>query len=72
MDELKKRMYRKDRRINELENITIEITQRENRREKSEKSLRDLWDYNRRYIIRIIGVPGREEKENGAEEYLEK
>ena len=36
-----------------------------------EDSLRDLWDNIKRTNIRIIGVPGEEEKKKGTEKILE-
>ena len=66
----------REKRINELENRTVEITQselqRKNRpKKKNEKSLKNLWDYNKRSNIQTIRVSG-EEKVGGAEKYSKK
>ena len=53
----------------------MEITTAEQNKEKImkriEDSLRDLWDNIKRTNIRIIGVPGEEEKKKGTEKILE-
>lgn len=67
VDELN-RIEQTNERINELGGITIEITQWE--LEKNEKSLRNLWDYNKRYNIHITGISGRGKKDKGAEDHL--
>ena len=36
---------------------------------KNEWSFRDLWDYNKRSNIHVIGVPEGKEKEDRAEKY---
>ena len=51
----------REKRIRELENRTVEITQselqRKNRpKKKYEKSLRNLWDYNKRSNIQAISL----------------
>ena len=38
---------------------------------RTEGSLRDLWDNIKRTNIRIIGVPGGEEKKKGCEKIFE-
>ena len=38
---------------------------------RTEDSLRDLWDNIKRTNIRIIGVPGEEEKKKGTEKIFE-
>ena len=61
--------------INELENKMVEITAREQNKEKRmkriEDRLRDLWDNIKRTNIQIIGVPEEEEKKKGSEKILE-
>ena len=55
-------------RISELEDKMVEITAREQNKEKRmktiEDSLRDLWDNIECTNIQIIGVPEGEEKES--------
>ena len=61
--------------ISDLEDKIVEITTVEQNKEKRmkriEDSLRDLWDNIKRTNIRIIGVPGEEEKEKGTEKIFE-
>ena len=60
--------------INELEDGTVEITAKEQNKEKrmkrNEDSLRDLWD-TKGSNIQIIGAPEEEKKENGSEKIFE-
>ena len=62
-------------RISELEHKMVEITSEEQnkvkRMERTEDKLRDLWDNIKRTNIRIIGVPGGEEKKKGCEKIFE-
>ena len=62
-------------RISELEDKVVEITSEEQnkvkRMKRTEGSLRDLWDNIKRTNIRIIGVPGGEEKKKGCEKIFE-
>ena len=44
---------------------------KEKRMKRNEDSLRDLWDNIKRNNIRIIGVPGGEEREKGPEKIFE-
>ena len=61
--------------LSDLEDKIVEITTAEQNKEKImkriEDSLRDLWDNIKRTNIRIIGVPGEEEKKKGTEKILE-
>ena len=61
--------------INELEDKMMEITAREQNKEKRmkriENSLRDLWDNIKCMNIQIIGVPEEEEKKKGSEKIFE-
>lgn len=64
---------RVEERINELEDITIELTKCEQQRDsemkqKNEQSLSGLWDYNMVSYIRVIRVSG----ERGLKKYLRK
>ena len=61
--------------ICELEDKMVEITPREQNKEKRmkriEDSLRDLWDNIKCTNIRTIGVPEEEEKKKGSEKIFE-
>ena len=61
--------------ISELEDKMVEITAREQNKEKGmkriEHSLRDLWDNIKCTNIRIIGVPEEEEKKKGSKKIFE-
>ena len=61
--------------IRDLEDKIVEITTKEQNKEKRmkriEDSLRDLWDNIKRTNIRIIGAPEEEEKKKGAEKIFE-
>ena len=61
--------------ISEKEDKMVEITAREQNKEKrmkiNEDSLRDLWDNSKHTKIRIIGVPEEEEKKKGPEKIFE-
>ena len=61
--------------VSELEDKKVEITAKEQNKEKRmkriEDNLRDLWDNTKRTNIRIIGVP-EEEKKKGSEKIFEK
>ena len=62
--------------ISELEDKMVEITAREQNKEKRmkgiEDSLRDLWDNIKRTNIRIIGVPEEKRKRKGLKKYLKR
>ena len=51
--------------------ITIAEQDKEKRMKRIEDSLRDLWDNTKCTNIRIIGVPGEEEKKKGTEKIFE-
>ena len=51
--------------------ITSEEQNKVKRMKRTEDSLRDLWDNIKRTNIRIIGVPGGEEKKKGCEKIFE-
>ena len=61
--------------ISELEDKTVEITAREQNKEKRmkriEDSLRDVWDNIKCTNIWTIGVPEEEEKKKGTEKIFE-
>ena len=61
------RVTEAEEQINDLEDITVEITATEQNIEKrikrNEDSLRDLWDNSKCTNIHIIGVPEEEERE---------
>ena len=61
--------------ISDLEDKMVEITAREQNKEKRmkriEDSLRDLWDNIKCTNIQIIGVPEEEKKKEGSEKIFE-
>ena len=61
--------------ISELEDKMVEITSEEQNRvkrmERTEDSLRDLWDNIKCTNILILGVPEEEEKKEGYEKIFE-
>ena len=65
-----------EERISDLEDKMVEITAREQNKEKRmkriEDSLRDHWDNIKRTNIRIRGVPEEEEKKKRTEKIFEK
>ena len=69
------RITEEEERICELEDKMVEITAREQNKEKRMKrikdSLRDLWDNIKCTNIQIIGVPEEEEKKKGSEKIFE-
>ena len=62
-------------RINEVEDSMVEINEAERKKEKrikrNEDNFRDLWDNVKCPNIRIIGVPGEEDKKKDHEKILE-
>ena len=64
-----------EEQISNLEDKMLEITAREQNKEKRmkriEDSLRDVWDNIKHTNIRIIGVPEEEEKKKGSEKIFE-
>lgn len=74
LDGLHIRLEMEEERVSELEDGSIEITQQKEQRdkkkkrlEKSEQSLRDLWENNELSNVCVTGVPGEEISESGAE-----
>ena len=51
--------------------VTTAEENKEKRMKRIEESLRDLWDNIKHTSIRIIGVPGEEEKQKRTEKILE-
>ena len=75
LEGINSRISEAEERIYELEDKIVEISSEEQnkvkRMERTEDSLRDLWD-NIKYInIWIIGVPEEEEKKKGYEKKFE-
>ena len=71
------RIIEAEDRISEVEDRKLEINEAEREKEKkrikrNDDSLRNLWDNVKCPNIRIIGVPGEEEKKKGHEKILEK
>ena len=68
------RITEAEERISELEDKMVEITAREQNKEKRmkriEDSLRDLWGNIKRTNIQILGIP-EEEKKTGSEKMFE-
>ena len=61
-----------EERISELEDKMVEISAKEQNKEKRiEDNLRDLWDNTKGTNIRIIGVPEDEEKKKGSQKIFE-
>ena len=51
--------------------ITYEEQNKVKRMERTEDSLRDLWDHIKSTNIQIIGTPEEEEKKKGYEKFFE-
>jgi len=68
LEGINSRISEAEERISELENKMVEITSEEHskvkRMKRTKDSLRDLWDHIKSTNIRIIGVPGEEEKKS--------
>ena len=61
-----------EERISELEDKMVEISAKEQNKEKRiEDNLRDLWDNTKGTNIRIIGVPEDEEKKKGSQKIFD-
>ena len=75
LDGINSRITEAEERISDLEDKIVEITTVEQNKEKimnrTEDSLRDLWDNIKRTNIRIIGVPEEEEEKKGTEKIFE-
>ena len=69
------RITEAEERISELEDKMVQKTATEQNNEKRmkriEDNLRDLWDNTKCTNIRIIGVPGEEEKKKGTEKIFQ-
>ena len=74
LEGINNRITEPEEQISDLEDKMVEITAREQNKEKRmkriEDSLRDLWDNIKCTDIRIIGVPEEEEKKKGLRKYL--
>ena len=75
LEGINSRMSEAEERISELEDKMVEITSEEQnkvkRMERTEDSLRDLWDNIKQTNIQIIGVLEEEEKKKGCEKIFE-
>ena len=73
---MKSRLDEAEDRISEQEDKVEKNTQNEQEKEKrlrkNEEGLREMHDNMKRYNIRIIGIPGGEEEEEGIETLFEK
>ena len=76
LEGINNRITEAEEQISELEDKMVEITAREQNKEKRmeriEDSFRDLWDNIKHTNIRIIGVPQEEEKKKRSEKYLKR
>ena len=75
LEGINNRITETEERISELEDKMVEITAKEQNKEKRmkriEDNLRDLWDNNKCTNIQIIGVQEEEEKKKGSEKIFE-
>ena len=75
LEGINNRITEAEEQISELEDKKVEITSREQNKEKRMKrieySLRDFWDNIKCSNIRITGVPEEEEKKQGSEKVFE-
>ena len=75
LEGINSRITEAEEQINDLKNRMVEFTAMEQNKEKrmkrNEDSLRDLRDNIKRNNIRIIGVPGGEEREEGPKKIFE-
>ena len=75
LEGINSRITEAEKWISDLDDKIVEITTREQNKEKrmkrTEDSLRDLCDNIKRTNIRIIGVPEEEEKKKGTEKIFE-
>ena len=75
LEGIKGRITEAEEQISDLEDKIVEITTAEPNKEKRmkniEDSFTDLWDNIKHTNIRIIGVPGEEEKKKGTEKIFE-
>ena len=75
LEEFNSRIYETETQIHKLEDKMLKITTEEQnkvkRMNRTENSLRDIWDNIRHTNIRIIRVPEEEEKKKGYEKNFE-
>ena len=75
LERINSRITKAEERISDLEDNIVEITVKEQNKEKRmkriEDSLRDFWDNVKCTNIRIIGVPEEEEEKKGTEKIFE-
>ena len=75
LEGINSRISEAEERIGELEDKMVEITSEEQKKvkrmERTEDSLRDLWENIKCTNIQIIGVPEEEEKEKGYKKIFE-
>ena len=75
LEGINSRISEAEERISELEDKKVEITSEEQNKvkknERTEDSLRDLWDNIKHTNIQITGVPEEEEKKKGYKKMLE-
>ena len=75
LETINSRITEAEERISDLEDRMVEITAKEQNKEKrmkrNEDSLRDLWDNIKHHNIHIIGVPEEEEREKGPQKIFE-
>ena len=75
LEGINSRITEAEERISDLEDRMMEFTAAEQNKEKTmkrnEDSLTDLWDNIKHNNSHIIGVPEREERENGPEKIFE-
>ena len=75
LEGINSRITEAEEQISELEDRMVEITVKEQNKEKRmkriEDSLRDLWDNIKHPNIQIVGVPEEEEKKKGSEKIFE-
>ena len=76
VERIKSRLDEAEDRISELEDEVQKNTQKEQEKEKrlrkNEEGLRQMQDNTKHNIIRITGIPEREEEEQGTENLFEK
>ena len=75
LEGINNRITKAEERISELEDEMVEITAKEQNKEKRmkriEDNLRDLWDNTKCTNIQIIGGPEEEEEKKGSEKIFE-
>ena len=76
LERINNRITEAEEQISELEDKMVEITAKEQNKEKRmkriEDNLRDLWNNTKCTNIRIIGVPEGEEKKKRLRKYLKR